>query len=145
LSEEGFWEEVIQELEQSSVDPRRICFEITETAAIANFDAARRFFTQLRALGCRFLLDDFGSGMSSLAYLKNLPVDYLKIDGEFILNIVQDPVQQAMVESIHRISQVLGLKTIGECVEGEGALETLRRIGIDYAQGFWLAEPVPFG
>ena len=145
LSEDGFWQDIAEELQRSSLDPRRICFEITETAAIANFEAAQRFFTRLRALGCRFLLDDFGSGMSSLAYLKNLPVDYLKIDGEFVLNIVQDPVQRAMVESIHRISRVLGLKTIGECVEGEDSLETLRRIGIDYAQGFWLAEPMPFG
>ena len=145
LGERGFLEDIALEIQGSRFDPRRICFEITETATIANMEAALRFFTRLRAYGCRFLLDDFGSGMSSLAYLKNLPVDYLKIDGEFVLNIVRDPVQRAMVESVHRISRVLGLKTIGECVEEEGTLETLKQIGIDYAQGFWLADPVPLG
>lgn len=143
LTEEGFLEDVAGLLEASSVDPSLICFEITETAAIANLDAALAFFHELRRRGCRFLLDDFGSGMSSLAYLKNLPVDYLKIDGEFVRHIAWEPVQRAMVESIQRISSVLGIRTIGECVEAEATLEVLRTIGIDYAQGFWLGEPVP--
>ncbi|MCH9650877.1 MAG: EAL domain-containing protein [Deltaproteobacteria bacterium] len=143
LSEEGFVQDVVGVLESSLVDPKTICFEITETATIANLQHATRFFSELRWQGYRFVLDDFGSGMSSLAYLKNLPVDFLKIDGQFVRNIAREPIQRAMVESIHRISRVLGIRTIGECVESKAALEVLREIGIDYAQGFWLSEPEP--
>jgi diguanylate cyclase (GGDEF)-like protein/PAS domain S-box-containing protein len=143
LSEEGFLETIAALLEGSGVEASRICFEITETAAIANLDHALRFFREFKRRGCRFLLDDFGSGMSSLAYLKNLPVDFVKIDGEFIRNLGREPIQRAMVESIRRIGTLLGIATIGECVEGAATLEILRDIGIDYGQGYWLAEPRP--
>ena len=117
------------------------CFEITETAAIANLRAAMVFISTLKARGCRFALDDFGSGLSSFAYLKTLPVDHLKIDGRFIRNMRHDPIDRAMAESIHQIGHVMGLKTIAESVEDTATLEALRTLGVDYAQGFGIAEP----
>ncbi len=143
LSEESFLEFVIQELFTSGVDARRICFEITETAAITKLDGAMRFITALKAKGCCFVLDDFGSGLSSFAYLRDLPVDYLKIDGEFVQGMVADRVKRALVESIHQIGNVMGIKTIAECVENAETLEALRSLGVDYAQGFYLARPQP--
>jgi diguanylate cyclase (GGDEF)-like protein/PAS domain S-box-containing protein len=118
-----------------------LCFEITETVAIANLTQATAFMNQLKTLGCAFALDDFGSGMSSLTYLQSLPVDYLKIDGLFIKDIVNNPVNQAMVEGCHRIAHVMGLKTVAEYVENEAIALQLREIGIDYAQGYWVAHP----
>jgi len=143
LSEESFLEFVVQELHASGVDSRRICFEITETAAISKLDGAMRFITALKAKGCRFVLDDFGSGLSSFAYLRDLPVDFLKIDGEFVQGMVGDRVKRALVESIHQIGNVMGIQTIAECVESRETLEALQRIGVDYAQGFFLARPQP--
>jgi diguanylate cyclase (GGDEF)-like protein/PAS domain S-box-containing protein len=143
LSEESFLTFVIQELHASGVDSRRICFEITETAAISKLDGAMRFITALKAKGCRFVLDDFGSGLSSFAYLRDLPVDFLKIDGEFVQGMVGDRVKRALVESIHQIGNVMGIRTIAECVENRETLEALQRIGVDYAQGFFLARPQP--
>jgi diguanylate cyclase (GGDEF)-like protein/PAS domain S-box-containing protein len=143
LSEESFLEFVVQELHTSGVDSRRICFEITETAAISKLDGAMRFITTLKAKGCRFVLDDFGSGLSSFAYLRDLPVDFLKIDGEFVQGMVGDRVKRALVESIHQIGNVMGIKTIAECVENRDTLEALQKIGVDYAQGFFLARPQP--
>ncbi|HET7177159.1 MAG TPA: EAL domain-containing protein [Solirubrobacterales bacterium] len=143
LSEESFLAFVVQELHASGVDSRRICFEITETAAISKLDGAMRFITALKAKGCRFVLDDFGSGLSSFAYLRDLPVDFLKIDGEFVQGMVGDRVKRALVESIHQIGNVMGIQTIAECVENRETLEALQRIGVDYAQGFFLARPQP--
>jgi EAL domain-containing protein (putative c-di-GMP-specific phosphodiesterase class I) len=102
-----------------------------------------RFITALKAKGCRFVLDDFGSGLSSFAYLRDLPVDFLKIDGEFVQGMVGDRVKRALVESIHQIGNVMGIQTIAECVENRETLEALQRIGVDYAQGFFLARPQP--
>ncbi len=104
------------------IPPQKICFEVTETVAIGNLNKATRFIRQLKKLGCCFALDDFGTGMSSLAYLKNLPVDYLKIDGHFIRNIVEDPINTAMVEAINRIGHIMGLQTIAEFVEDDAIL-----------------------
>ena len=101
------------------------------------------FISTLKARGCRFSLDDFGSGLSSFAYLKTLPVDHLKIDGRFIRNMRQDPIDRAMAESIHHIGHVIGLKTIAESVEDTATLDALRALGVDYAQGFGIAEPRP--
>ncbi|HEY0513665.1 MAG TPA: EAL domain-containing protein [Thermoanaerobaculia bacterium] len=143
LGEEDFLAFVVEELEKSAVDSRRICFEITETAAISKLDSAMRFISALKAKGCRFILDDFGSGLSSFAYLRDLQVDFLKIDGEFVQNMLEDRVKRAMVESINQIGHVMGLQTIAEWVENRQTHDALRELGVDYAQGFWLCRPQP--
>ncbi len=124
-----------------NVNPERLCFEITETAAIADFSRALQFIEELKSLGCRFSLDDFGSGLASFGYLKSLPVDYIKIDGMFVRDILNDPFDDAMVQSINRIGQLMGLKTIAEFVESEAILERLREIGVDLCQGYHLGTP----
>jgi EAL domain-containing protein (putative c-di-GMP-specific phosphodiesterase class I) len=118
-----------------------LCFEVTETTAIANLTKAAQLMHDLKALGCRFALDDFGIGMSSFAYLKYLPVDYIKIDGVFVRDMADDPMDQAIVEAINRIAHILGLKTVAEFVEDADILERLRAIGVDYAQGYFVAKP----
>jgi EAL domain-containing protein (putative c-di-GMP-specific phosphodiesterase class I) len=143
IGEESFLAFVVEELESSQVDSRRICFEITETAAISKLDSAIRFIRMLKSKGCRFILDDFGSGLSSFAYLRDLQVDFLKIDGEFVQNMLEDRVKRAMVESINQIGHVMGLTTIAEWVENRETLEALKELGVDYAQGYWLCRPQP--
>jgi diguanylate cyclase (GGDEF)-like protein/PAS domain S-box-containing protein len=135
---------VIALISESNIDARKICFEVTETAAISNLSAANTFITALKDLGCRFALDDFGSGLSSFGYLKNLPVDYLKIDGMFVKDIVDDPIDKAMVKSINDIGHVMGMKTIAEFVENDAIMEQLIEVGVDYAQGYGLGKPEPF-
>lgn len=125
------------------VDPRSVCFEITETAAISNLRVATRFIKQLKSIGCRFALDDFGSGLSSFGYLKNLPVDYLKIDGTFIKDIDKNEMDAVMVQSINTIGHQMGLKTIAEFVESQEILEVLKGMGIDYVQGYHIDRPRP--
>jgi diguanylate cyclase (GGDEF)-like protein len=141
LSDDRFLDFVREELKISPPPPGSVCFEITETAAIANPAAVERFMRELRKLGCRFSLDDFGSGLSSFAYLKDLPVDFLKIDGRFIRNICADTVDDAMVEAIVRIGRAMGIKTVAEHVESEAAAERLAVLGVDYAQGYYYARP----
>ena len=143
LSNETFLAFVIEELEKYAITPRKICFEITETVAIANLSSAIGFISRLRELGCHFALDDFGSGLSSFAYLKNLPVDFLKIDGQFVKDILDDPMDLAMVKSINEIGHVMGKRTIAEFVENDGILQKLREIGVDYAQGYGIGRPIP--
>jgi EAL domain-containing protein (putative c-di-GMP-specific phosphodiesterase class I) len=142
VNDDRFLAFLIDKINVSGVIPHKICFEITETAAISNLVKASHFIKTVKALGCSFSLDDFGSGMSSFSYLKNLPVDYLKIDGSFVRDMVSDPIDRAMVESINNIGHVMGIKTIAEFVENNAILEALRSIGVDYAQGYGIAEPV---
>lgn len=120
----------------------KICFEITETAAIANLSSTIKFITSLRTHGCSFSLDDFGSGLSSFGYLKNLPVDYLKIDGLFVKDILDDKVDLAMVKSINEVGHVMDKKTIAEFVENEAIFNLLQKLGVDYAQGYGISKPV---
>lgn len=120
-----------------------VCFEITETAAIASLAAATVFMKTMKSLGCQFALDDFGSGLSSFGYLKKLPVDYLKIDGMFVKDVLDDPVDDALVKAIHDVGHVLGKQTIAEFVENEAICDRIRAIGIDYGQGYGLARPLP--
>jgi EAL domain-containing protein (putative c-di-GMP-specific phosphodiesterase class I) len=127
------------------VSPQSICFEVTETAAIAKLDKATDFINQFKSLGCLFSLDDFGAGMSSFAYLKHLPVDFLKIDGGFVKDMADDPIDRAMVEAINSVGHVMGKKTIAEFVEGERVIRLLRELGVDFAQGYGVAKPRPFG
>ena len=141
VTDGGFLDFIKNEFYSHDVPPAIICFEITETAAIANMEAATLFIRELKRLGCRFALDDFGSGLSSFSYLKNLPVDYLKIDGSFVKDMETDAIDCAMVSSIHQIGSVLGKKTIAEFVGNARILGKLAEIGVDYAQGYGIARP----
>ncbi len=144
ITDERFLEFVLNEIHDLKGNATKICFEITETAAITNLFLAGKFISELRKLGCRFALDDFGSGLSSFGYLKNLAVDYLKIDGVFVKDIVFDPIDRAMVKSINEIGQVMGMETIAEFVETEEIKIMLKEIGVDYAQGYGIHKPQPF-
>lgn len=143
LCDDHFLASVVELLDRARVDPRRLCFEITETAAIANLTRATHFVSVLQTKGCRFALDDFGSGLSSFMHLKHLPVDFLKIDGSFVCDMEKDPVDAAMVEAINRIGHVMGIRTIAEAVENNFVLERLRALGVNFAQGSIVASPQP--
>lgn len=142
LNDQGFLEFVLGCIDDDRI-ARGLCFEITETAAVANLQNATYFMRELRARGCRFSLDDFGSGLSSFMYLKTLPVDFLKIDGEFIANVAQDVVDRSMVQAISQVGRTLGIATVAERVESAAVLAELETIGINFAQGFYLAKPRP--
>ncbi len=143
LGEGALYEYILEQLREFQLPAQKISFEITETAVVSRLDQATRFISLLRRRGFRFALDDFGTGMSSFAYLKSLPVDFLKIDGSFVKNMLNDPVDRAMVESINRIGHLMGLKTIAEYVESDQVLEQLIDMGVDYAQGFGIMKPTP--
>ena len=143
IADEDFLQFVISSLDGTNVPAEKLCFEITETAAITNLVSATRFITALKGWGCHFALDDFGSGLSSFAYLKQLAVDFLKIDGVFVKDVVDDPINLAMVKSINDIGKVMGKRTIAEFVENDGILEKLREVGVDYAQGYRIGRPQP--
>jgi len=143
LTDPEILELIINEFDKSGIESNKICFEITETAAISNLSTARNFISTLKELGCRFALDDFGSGLSSFAYLKNLPVDYLKIDGVFVKDIADNAIDHAMVKSINEIGHVMGMKTIAEFVENDVIKGMLKEIGIDYVQGYGIGKPKP--
>ncbi len=145
LGDESFLDDLAGTVQASPVAGERICFEITETAAVAHLPRARKLIRAVKGLGCRFILDDFGSGFSSFGYLKSLPVDVLKIDGEFVRSMEDDPVNRAMVAAINQIGQVMGLETIAEWVETEAVWDLLREVGVDYAQGFWIHRPAEVG
>lgn len=128
---------------EHSIPASALCFEVTETAAVQNLAQARVFIDHLRALGCRFALDDFGTGLSSFGYLKRLPVDLVKIDGIFVRDMVRDPADRAMVNAINDIAHQIGMKTVAEFVEDDETLELLRKIGVDFAQGYGIGRPLP--
>ncbi len=143
LTAHSFLSRVVDLIHESQAPPEQICFEITETAAIANFDTALKFMRLLRGMGCRFALDDFGSGMSSFAYLKQLPVDFLKIDGSYVRDLLHNPVDRAMVEAVNQIGHAMGIQTIAEYVEDRAILGALANIGVDLAQGYAIDKPQP--
>ena len=143
LADDGFLEDVLRELDERPVRPRNLCFEVTETAAISNLAGARLFMEALRARGCRFSLDDFGSGLSSFNYLQNLPVEFLKIDGAFVRDIHDNPVHQSIVRSMNDVGHAMHMHTIAEFVENQDVIECLRGIGVDYLQGYVYARPRP--
>jgi len=141
LNDAMFLEELSGQLAEQRLPPGALCFEITETAAIANLANAARFMRELKGFGCKFALDDFGSGLSSFAYLKNLPVDFLKIDGHFITNVNRDPVDRKLVEAVCEVGGALGIETIAERVETRAVMNTLAEIGVHHAQGYFIARP----
>jgi diguanylate cyclase (GGDEF)-like protein/PAS domain S-box-containing protein len=143
LNSDGILEFIEQQVQEYQLQDGAICFEITETAAINNMRHATEFMRKVKALGCSFALDDFGVGTSSLAYLKALPVDYLKIDGSFIRSIVSDPIDRALVETINRVGHIMGLQTVGEYAENEAIISELRSLGVDFAQGYGVQRPQP--
>ena len=141
LGDDKFLPFVIDHFHRSGIDASKICFEITETAAIASFSQANRFIHALKELGCRFALDDFGTGLSSFGYLKHFPVDFLKIDGSFVKEILHDPIDREMVRSINEIGHLTGKQTIAEFAENNEIIEMLRGLGVDYAQGYGISTP----
>ncbi|GMR01182.1 MAG: hypothetical protein BMS9Abin19_0543 [Gammaproteobacteria bacterium] len=143
FADDDFADYIKEELHISDVRPENIIFEITETAAISSLGKASRLIDSLKEIGCKFALDDFGSGLSSFGYLKNLPVDYLKIDGSFVQDMINDRSDFDMVKAMNQISHTMGKKTIAEYVESEQIRSALEKIGVDYAQGFGLGKPVP--
>ncbi|HET7370792.1 MAG TPA: EAL domain-containing protein [Gammaproteobacteria bacterium] len=143
LSEDELSDYIKLQFERYHVAPENLCFEITETAAIQNIAAASRFVSEMQAMGATIALDDFGSGMSSFKYLRELPIDYLKIDGLFIRDIIANDADRAMTQAISRMAQALGIRTIAECVETHEILDCVRELGVDYVQGFALHRPEP--
>lgn len=143
VADETFLDFVVELFEASSVPSGKICFEITETAVISNLSQATRFIATLKDQGCLFALDDFGSGLSSFAYLKSLPVDYLKIDGMFVRDVFTDPIDKALVKSINDVGKVMGKQTIAEFVESDAVRKVLAELGVDYAQGYGIGKPFP--
>ena len=141
LGDDKFLPFVIEQLRHSGLDASKICFEITETAAVASFSQANRFIQALKQQGCKFALDDFGTGLSSFGYLKHFPVDYLKIDGSFVREILRDPIDREMVRSINEIGHLTGKQTIAEFAENAEIIQMLTSLGVDYAQGYGVAQP----
>jgi diguanylate cyclase (GGDEF)-like protein/PAS domain S-box-containing protein len=143
LSDERFTKFLIEQIQDTRVPPQLLCFEITETAVIANLNTAASLISSLREMGCRFSLDDFGVGLSSFGYLRNLSIDYLKVDGSFVKNMVNNKIDYEMVRAINQIGHTMNIMTIAEFVEDEAILQAVRELGVDYAQGYVVAKPVP--
>ena len=144
LNDDQFLQALMDQVSIGHVSPQHICFEITETAAIANINQVKTFMQTLKKMGCLFSLDDFGAGMSSFGYLKTLPVDFVKIDGKFVQDIELDTSNATIVESIVHVSKSLGLKTIAERVENQSSAHRLETLRVDYVQGFGVGRPVPW-
>jgi EAL domain-containing protein (putative c-di-GMP-specific phosphodiesterase class I) len=142
VNDETFPDFVLGEFARTQAPTSKVCFEITETAAIANLDNAIEFMNRMKIIGCQFSLDDFGTGLSSYSYLRNLPVDFVKIDGVFVRDIANSPGDYAVVKSINEIGHYMGKKTVAEYVEDEAVLASLAEIGVDYVQGYQIEKPV---
>jgi diguanylate cyclase (GGDEF)-like protein len=142
INDETFPDFVLEQFSKSQAPTGKVCFEITETAAIGNLENAVDFMNRMKIIGCQFSLDDFGTGLSSYSYLRNLPVDFVKIDGVFVKDIANNPGDYAVVRSINEIGHYMGKKTIAEYVENDDVLQLLREIGVDYAQGYEIAKPM---
>jgi len=143
LHDRSILEHIHRELDRHRLAPSMFCFELTETAAVDSLPQARWLMEELLAIGCRMALDDFGSGLASYGYLKELPVSFLKIAGDFVENISGEPLNRAMVESIHQVARVLDLQSIAESVAGPDGLDAVREIGVDFAQGHFVGVPRP--
>lgn len=143
IDDEAFMDELVQRLESAEVPSHQICFEITESAAISNMERAVHYMKRLRRAGCQLALDDFGSGHASYSYLKSMPIDYLKIDGQFIRNLSTNVFDYSVVKSIHEMAHALGKRTVAEYIENEVTLEKLRKIGVDFGQGYFIEKPMP--
>jgi diguanylate cyclase (GGDEF)-like protein len=143
LSEPSFRTFLEERLAELRVPLERVCFEITETAAVSDLTRARAFMTELKGRGCRFALDDFGSGLSSFGYLRSLPVDYLKIDGSIVREIVQDPIAASMVVAVQQVAHVMNLKTVAEFVETDAIRAMVKKMGVSFAQGYAIGRPQP--
>ena len=143
FNDESFLAFVQDQLTREMLDPAKICFEITETAAIANITQAQKFIHAVKALGCRFALDDFGSGLSSFTYLKELDIDFLKIDGAFVRDILHDQKDHSIVEAITQLGRAMKMQTIAEFVESDEIMEKIKEIGVDYGQGYGIQKPKP--
>jgi EAL domain-containing protein (putative c-di-GMP-specific phosphodiesterase class I) len=143
MGDPGIGEYLESLLAARPIQPERLVIEVTETAAIVNIERARRLAERLHTLGCRFALDDFGAGFASFYYLKHLAFDYLKIDGEFVRQIVEDPIDQLVIEAVVNIARGLGTRTIAEFVGDDATIALLRRLGVDYGQGYHLGRPRP--
>lgn len=143
LSDSAFFDDIRDYRTAYKINPKRVCFEITETTAIDNLSDAVEFIQEIREEGFKFALDDFGAGMSSFAYLKKIPVDYLKIDGSFVLNILKDRIDRSIVDACNGIAHAAGLQTIAEFVEDEATANLLKEIGVDFAQGYGIERPAP--
>ena len=144
LTDMKIYDYIVKLLKETDVDPKRICFEITESTVIANMEMAREFVTGLRKLGCRFSLDDFGSGLSTFDYLKQLEVDYVKLDGSLVRDVATSRVSQAMVHAVNYVAHVMGMKTIAEYVESDDIMQALSKLSVDYAQGYAIGKPARF-
>lgn len=143
LSDENLSNFIAKQIVSFSISPSRLCFEVTETAAITNLISARKLIDEIRKLGCHFALDDFGSGLSSFEYLKSLPVDYLKIDGSFVREMVTNNIDHAMVAAINQVGHIMGIKTVAEYVENEEVISKLQHLNVDFVQGYSIARPAP--
>jgi EAL domain-containing protein (putative c-di-GMP-specific phosphodiesterase class I) len=143
IANEVFQKNLMRQIAGSQINPNNLCFEITETAAIENIDQASQLIDSIKTLGCRFLLDDFGSGLSSFGYLKNFDIDFIKIDGTFVKELHRNTADTAIVESISHVSKAMGILTVAEYVENDELYKIVKDIGVDYAQGFGIHRPEP--
>ncbi|MBI5307431.1 MAG: bifunctional diguanylate cyclase/phosphodiesterase, partial [Planctomycetes bacterium] len=143
LEDKKFLQFLRSEITKNSIDPKRLIFEITETAAVRNLDTVVNFIRELRAMGCSFSLDDFGAGFTSFRYLKEMDIDYIKIDGSFIRKLPENKYDRLFVKAIVDVAKGMGIKTVAEFVENKETVEIIREYGIDYAQGYYIGKPLP--